>query len=82
MTQITDHLRGVRDRVKNAAAVAGRAADEITIVAVSKKHPVAAIEAAYAAGQRDFGENFVQEAVSKIESLGRSDVRWHFIGNI
>jgi pyridoxal phosphate enzyme (YggS family) len=82
VTQITDHLRQVRDRVKNAASVAGRAADEITIVAVSKKHPVAAIEAAYAAGQRDFGENFVQEAVSKIESLGRSDVRWHFIGNI
>lgn len=82
MTQITDHLYQVRDRVKNAAAVAGRATDEITIVAVSKKHSVAAIEAAYSAGQRDFGENFVQEAVPKIESLNRPDIRWHFIGRI
>ncbi|NNC63539.1 MAG: YggS family pyridoxal phosphate-dependent enzyme [Gammaproteobacteria bacterium] len=82
MTQITDHLHEVRDRVKKAASAAGRAADEITIVAVSKKHPVTAVEAAYCAGQRDFGENFVQEAVPKIESLGQSDIRWHFIGSI
>lgn len=82
MTQITDHLRQVRDRVKKAASVAGRAADEITIVAVSKKHPATAIESAYAAGQRDFGENFVQEAVPKIEALALPDIRWHFIGHI
>jgi pyridoxal phosphate enzyme (YggS family) len=82
VTQITDHLHEVRDRVKKAASAAGRAADEIKIVAVSKKHPVTAIEAAYSAGQRDFGENFVQEAVPKIESLGQSDICWHFIGSI
>lgn len=82
MTQITDHLRQVRDRVKKAASAAERTADEITIVAVSKKQPLSAIEAAYSAGQRDFGENFVQEAVSKIESLDQSDIRWHFIGSI
>jgi len=82
VTQITDHLYEVRDRVKNAAADASRATDEITIVAVSKKHSVNAIEAAYSAGQRDFGENFVQEAVSKIELLNRPDIRWHFIGRI
>jgi pyridoxal phosphate enzyme (YggS family) len=82
VTQITDHLHEVRDRVKKAASAAGRAADEIRIVAVSKKHPVTAIEAAYSAGQRDFGENFVQEAVPKIESLGQSDICWHFIGSI
>lgn len=82
VTQITDHLRQVRDRVKKAASAAGRAAEEITIVAVSKRQPATAIEAAYAAGQRDFGENFVQEAVPKIESLDRSDIRWHFIGSI
>ncbi len=82
VTQITDHLHDVRARVENAASVAGRNADEITIVAVSKKHSAAAIEAAYAAGQRDFGENFVQEAVPKIESLDRADIRWHFIGHV
>lgn len=82
MIQITDHLHQVRDRVKKAASSAGRDADEITIVAVSKRQPVTAIEAAYSAGQRDFGENFVQEAVQKIESLGHPDIRWHFIGSI
>ena len=82
VTQITDHLREVRDRVKKAASAAGRAAEDITIVAVSKKQPAAAIEAAYAAGQLDFGENFVQEAIPKIELLNRSDIRWHFIGRI
>ena len=82
VTHITDHLRGVRDRVEKAASAAGRSADEITIVAVSKRHSAAAIEAAYSAGQRDFGENFVQEAVPKIESLDLSDIRWHFIGRI
>ncbi len=82
MTQITDHLRQVRDRVKKAASAAERTADEVTIVAVSKKQPLSAIEAAYSAGQRDFGENFVQEAISKIESLDQSDIRWHFIGSI
>jgi len=82
VTQITDHLRQVRDRVKNAASDASRSADEITVIAVSKRHPVAAIEAAYAAGQRDFGENFVQEAAAKIEATNLPEIRWHFIGRI
>ncbi len=82
MTQITAHLRQVRDRVNKAASAAGRDAADVRIVAVSKKHPVTAIEAAYAAGQRDFGENFVQEALPKIRSLNGSDIRWHFIGSI
>ena len=82
MTEITDHLAKVRERVANAASVAGRDADSITIVAVSKKQPAKAIIAAYEAGQRDFGENFVQEAVGKIEALDLSGVRWHFIGRV
>jgi pyridoxal phosphate enzyme (YggS family) len=80
--QITDHLARVRQRVENAALVAGRCADDITIVAVSKKQSAAAIAAAHAAGQRDFGENFVQEAVSKITAIELPDIRWHFIGQI
>ncbi len=82
MTQITDHLTKVRERVANAASVAGRDADSITIVAVSKKQPTAAIIAAYESGQRDFGENFVQEAIGKIETLDLTGVRWHFIGHV
>lgn len=82
VTQITDHLARVRERVANAASIVDRAADSITIVAVSKKQPVTAISAAYAAGQRDFGENFVQEAVEKMAVLDLPGVRWHFIGHI
>jgi pyridoxal phosphate enzyme (YggS family) len=80
--QITDHLARVRQRVENAALVAGRCADDITIVEVRNKQSAAAIAAAHAAGQRDFGENFVQEAVSKITAIELPDIRWHFIGQI
>jgi pyridoxal phosphate enzyme (YggS family) len=82
VTQITDHLAQVRARVNSAALAASRAPEEITIVAVSKKQSIAAIEAAFRAGQRDFGENFVQEAVAKIEAIELPDIRWHFIGHI
>ena len=63
----------------------GRAADEITLVAVSKQKPMRLIEAAYVAGQRDFGENRFDEVDSKIEaalSSGLDEIRWHFIGTI
>ena len=70
MTQITDHLTRVRERVAKAASAVGRNPENITIVAVSKQNPASAVNAAYEAGQRDFGENFVQEAVAKIEALG------------
>lgn len=82
MTHITDHLAEVRRRVAHAAHEAGRGSDSVVIVAVSKKQPAAAIRAAYDAGQRDFGESFVQEAVAKIEALDLPDIRWHFIGHI
>jgi len=65
-----------------AAADAGRADDRIRLVAVSKKKPAEAILEAYSAGQRDFGENFVQEAQDKITAVGRDDVVWHFIGHL
>jgi PLP dependent protein len=82
VTQITDHLTRVRERVAKAASAVGRNPENITIVAVSKQNPASAVNAAYEAGQRDFGENFVQEAVAKIEALDLPDVRWHFIGHI
>lgn len=82
MTDITDHLAQVRHRIENAAHSAGRDAADITLLAVSKAQPVTAVSEAYRAGQRDFGENFVQEAIAKIEALGNSEARWHFIGQI
>jgi pyridoxal phosphate enzyme (YggS family) len=65
-----------------AAIDAGRDPESVTLVAVSKKHPVAAVLEAAAAGQRDFGENFVQEGVDKIKQAGRDDLVWHFIGHL
>ena len=82
MTEITDHLAQVRKRIANAASAAGRDAADVTLLAVSKTQPVAAIQTAYAAGQRDFGESFVQEAIPKIDALGHSDICWHFIGHV
>lgn len=76
-------LEGVRDRVRAAATAAGRAPNSVTLVAVSKTQPAAAIRDAYACGQRDFGENYVQELVQKAEQLkDLNELRWHFIGHL
>lgn len=82
MTQITDHLAEVRERVAKAASAAERDADSITIVAVSKKQTASAVREALDAGQRDFGESFAQEAVAKIARLSVPEARWHFIGHV
>ena len=82
VTQITDHLDRVRKRVQSALVAAGRSPDETTILAVSKQQPAGAIEALFQAGQRDFGENYVQDAIEKMDQLTGLDLRWHFIGQI
>ena len=79
MTEITEHLREIVERVARAARVARRTAD-VTIVAVSKQKTSEEIAEAYRAGQRDFGESYVQEAVPKIDALRDHDIVWHFIG--
>ncbi|MBL0216156.1 MAG: YggS family pyridoxal phosphate-dependent enzyme [Myxococcales bacterium] len=70
----------VKARVEAACERAGRAASEVTIVAVSKTHPASAVREAAAAGATDFGENYVQELVEKRPACG--DVRWHYIGRL
>ncbi len=85
-------LEHVRGRIASAATSAGRNPSEITLVAVSKTFPAAAVHAAIAAGQRDFGENRVEEALPKIGEIrdSRLDtfhpeaaaVRWHLIGHL
>ena len=82
VTQVTGHLAEVRDRVQRALGEAGRGPDETSILAVSKQQSSAAVEAAFRAGQTDFGENFVQEAQGKIATLESLDITWHFIGHI
>jgi len=65
-----------------AAVDAGRSADAVQLLAVSKKQPVSSILEAAAAGQRDFGENQVAEGVEKIKSIANDELVWHFIGHL
>lgn len=82
MTKITENLQLVRQRIDAAAAAVGRDPEEIRLLAVSKTHSATAVLEAHAAGQRHFGENYVQEALEKMERVGERDVRWHFIGRL
>jgi pyridoxal phosphate enzyme (YggS family) len=81
---VAERLELVRGRIQEAARAAGREASEVELVAVSKRHSQDAIREAYAAGQRVFGENYVQEWVSKADALAAElpDLRWHFIGHL
>jgi len=81
-TDIAANLAEVRARIAAAAEDAGRAPEEVTLVAVSKVHPAAAVEAALAAGQRVFGENRVQEAQGKFPAVKQNHpkLRLHLIG--
>jgi pyridoxal phosphate enzyme (YggS family) len=79
---IGTRLLELRQRIEMIARGVGRDPSEIRLVAVTKTHPPEAIEAALAAGQIDFGENTVQEALPKIEQLGRRELCWHFIGHL
>lgn len=80
MTQLAHALQTVRDRLAAAATAAGRRPDEVTLLAVSKTFPVEAIREVYAAGQRAFGENYVQELSTKAQQLADLAIEWHFIG--
>ncbi|WP_394792991.1 YggS family pyridoxal phosphate-dependent enzyme [Armatimonas sp.] len=73
----------MRERIIAAAARAGRSPDEITLVGVSKRHSAESVRAAWAAGVREFGENYVQEARDKCAQLSDlSELRWHLIGSL
>ena len=82
MTIITENLQAVHDRIRQAAAAAKRAPDSVRLLAVSKTFGASAVVTAWQAGQRAFGENFVQEALDKIAELGQPDIEWHFIGPV
>ena len=82
-SSIATNLERVSERVARAATRAGRNADEITIVAVSKTFPAETIRAAHEAGLRHFGENRIQEFEAKqATQLGFADAVWHFIGHL
>ena len=82
MSSIESNLQAVRARIAAAAKAAGRDADRVALLAVSKSFAAERVRAAYAAGQRQFGENYVQEAMEKIAALPALPLVWHFIGPI
>ena len=83
MSDIVQGLERVRARLAAALNEAGRAPDSARLIAVSKFQPASAIRSAYAAGQRDFGENYVQELAQKaVELADLSELRWHMIGHL
>ncbi|NTX13323.1 YggS family pyridoxal phosphate-dependent enzyme [Myxococcus sp. CA051A] len=80
-SDVAERLASVRARVTSACARAGRPVESVTLVAVSKLKPAALIREAYAAGQRDFGENYAQELRDKaVELADLEGLRWHAIG--
>ncbi|CAM2194322.1 YggS family pyridoxal phosphate-dependent enzyme [Paraburkholderia sp. A1RI_3L] len=82
MSDIAHNLADVHARIERAAHAAGRDPQSVALLAVSKTFPADDVRAAHAAGQRAFGENYVQEAIAKIEALAdlRASIEWHFIG--
>lgn len=86
MHHIAQQLLAVRADIKAAAVASNRQPESVCLVAVSKTYPVEAVETAYAAGQRDFGENRPQELKAKAEYFrekgGFDEVRWHLIGQL
>jgi pyridoxal phosphate enzyme (YggS family) len=81
MAEIAENLDRVREQIAQAAAKAGRAADDIELVAITKTHPAEKVREAVEAGQQLFGESRVQEARAKIPELP-STLRWHFVGHL
>jgi len=77
---VRDNLQIIGTKLEDFAEQYNRSISEIQLLAVSKRHPELAIREAYQAGQRVFGENYVQELLEKAEQLSDLDIEWHFIG--
>lgn len=83
MTFIKDNITAIQSQISQACKQSNRITNDVTLLAVSKTKPNELIEQAYLAGQRDFGESYVQESVEKIAQLSNlSGICWHFIGPI
>ncbi len=82
MIRVTENFRKIQDLLAKAATEAGRNPEEIRLLAVTKRKPVASVLEAAAAGQKDFGENFVQEGLKKMDEADRDDLIWHFVGHL
>lgn len=80
MTSVTDSLHNVREQIDHACREYGRSSADVMLLAVSKTKPFYMVEEAIRAGQLDFGENYLQDAIDKVPLL--PEARWHFIGHI
>lgn len=81
-SSIADNLERLRARIAEAVQHAGRRAQDVQLIAVSKNQSAQAVAAAVAAGQRTFGENTVQDALTKIPGFAGQGLEWHFIGHL
>ncbi len=81
-TQIQHNLEQVRERIERAAQSAGRNAEDVRLVVVTKAQPVEVVSAAIEAGARILGENYPEETLPKMKALQRTDVSWHMIGHL
>ena len=82
MSTIAENIAKVAARIRAAAQASGRDPAHIQLLAVSKTKPAQAVREAFVCGQRDFGENYLQEALSKQQELADLPITWHFIGPI
>ncbi len=82
MTDIKKNLAEIHQEIEQICRQHGRNSNEVCLLAVSKTKPASDIEDAFNAGQKDFGENYLQEALEKIDQLRQLDITWHFIGGI
>ncbi len=79
---ISHKLSAIRQRLQQAEVLSGREDDPVTLLAVSKQQPAAAIAACHAQGQRCFAESYLQEALPKLDALQALAIEWHFIGRL
>ncbi|MEA1228952.1 YggS family pyridoxal phosphate-dependent enzyme [Acinetobacter sp. IRS14] len=82
MNYLQDARQHVLQQIRVACEHAQRAPETVQLLAVSKTHPSESLREMYAAGQRAFGENYLQEALDKIEALHDLEIEWHFIGHV
>ncbi|MCF6246242.1 MAG: YggS family pyridoxal phosphate-dependent enzyme [Desulfobacula sp.] len=82
MASIKENIKNIQSQITNAAADCGRNPESIQLIAVSKKKSVEKIIACIDAGGSHFGENYMQEAVQKIDTIGKNRATWHFIGHL
>lgn len=82
MNSLQTSRNWVLEQIKSACKLANRSEESVQLLAVSKTHPSETLQKMYETGQRSFGENYLQEALDKIEALKDLDIEWHFIGHV